>query len=91
MLGNALDLPQCEYLSAADIRDALANELGESASTTRYTGRFRPSTAPADVDVAALDVPIYAVDAVVRRGPALQRTAAAGERRAIDADGVVRA
>ena len=89
VLGNALDLPQCEYLSAADIRDALADELGESASATHYTGRFRPSTAPADVDVAALDVPIYAVDAVVRRGPALQRTAAAGERRAIDAGGAV--
>ena len=91
VLGNALDLPQCEYLSAAEIRDALAGELGESASTARYTGRFRPSTAPADVDVAALDVPIYAVDAVVRRGRALQRTAAAGERRAIDAGGAVRA
>ena len=80
VLGNELKLPRCEYRRAADVREALSGELGRRpAADTRYAGDFVPACEPADCDAAALDVPIYAVDGIVRRGRALQRTAAARE------------
>ena len=79
VLGNQLELPECEYRAAADVRHALRAELGDLAANTRYEGDFVPACEPADVDDAALDVPIYAVDGIVRRGQALQQTAAARE------------
>ena len=79
VLGNQLELPECEYRAAADVRQALRAELGDLAANTRYQGDFVPACEPADVEEAALDVPIYAVDGIVRRGEALQRTAAARE------------
>ena len=79
VLGNELDLPDCEYRTATDVREAFSGELGEHAADTRYEGRFEPILEPTDLDPAALDVPIYSIDAVVRRGSALQDTAAARE------------
>jgi NADH-quinone oxidoreductase subunit G len=80
VLGNDLGLPDCEYQNPADISAALEQELGgrsESAPAGEYRGAFTPSMEAAAVNGAELDVPIYAVDAVVRRSAALQSTAAA--------------
>ena len=77
VLGNHLGLPGCEYRSAADIREELTGALGNYRGGTAYEGGFVPACAPADCDEAALDVPIYSVDPIVRRGQALQQTAAA--------------
>ena len=79
VLGNHLELPDCEYRSAADVREALSAALGEVAADTRYAGDFVPVCDSADCDELTLDVPIYSVDGIVRRGQALQQTAAARE------------
>ncbi|MCZ0953572.1 MAG: molybdopterin-dependent oxidoreductase [Rhodospirillaceae bacterium] len=79
VLGNHLGLPGCEYRSAADIREELIGALAYYRASTAYDGGFVPPCAPADCDEAALDVPIYSVDPIVRRGLALQQTATARE------------
>ena len=84
VLGNELDLPDCEYSAATDVRETFSEELGNHAADTRYEGRFEATLESTDLDAAALDIPIYSVDAVVRRGRALQDTAAARETVASD-------
>jgi len=79
VLGNELELPRCEYRSPSEISAELERELGAerdlSAGEMQYKGGFSPSARHA-VAVAglALDVPIYAIDALVRRAEALQET-----------------
>ncbi len=80
-LGNELDLPDCEYQSAEEVSAALANEIGQVAANNDYQGRADVNLQPVTVDAMALDVPIYAVDAVVRRGTALQKTRVAAQTR----------
>ncbi len=76
VLGNALGLADFDYRSAADVRDALRRELGEAPPPDNsYRGSLSiEALEPVDVDPAVLDVPIYAVDAVVRRSEPLQET-----------------
>ena len=81
VLGNELDLPDCEYQNAAEIRDALVSEIGHVEANNDYQGSAAVSLKSATVDATALDVPLYAVDAVVRRGTALQKTRVAIETR----------
>jgi NADH-quinone oxidoreductase subunit G len=81
VLGNELDLPDCEYQSAAEIRAALANEIGQVEANNDYQGQAAVNLQPATVEAMVLDVPIYAVDAVVRRGTALQKTHVAVQTR----------
>ena len=81
VLGNELDLPDCEYQNAAEISDALVSEIGHVEANNVYQGSAAVSLKPATVDATALDVPMYAVDAVVRRGTALQKTRVAIETR----------
>ncbi|TDJ47191.1 MAG: NADH-quinone oxidoreductase subunit G [Gammaproteobacteria bacterium] len=81
VLGNELNLPDCEYQNAAEISEALASEIGHVEANNDYNGRAAVSLEPVAVDAMALDVPIYAVDAVVRRGTALQETRIARETR----------
>ncbi|MEE9570704.1 MAG: NADH-quinone oxidoreductase subunit NuoG [Gammaproteobacteria bacterium] len=81
VLGNELDLPVCEYQNAAEISDALASEIGHVEANNDYQGSAAVSLKSATVDATALDVPMYAVDAVVRRGTALQKTRVAIETR----------
>jgi NADH-quinone oxidoreductase subunit G len=79
VLGNELGLPNCEYRNPSEVSAALERELGNRAKPepgqTEYHGAFEPSAGAGRVDGAELDVPIYAVDAVVRRSAALQQTA----------------
>ena len=86
VLGNALELSSCEYQKPSDVSAALERELGGRAMPrgehNAYRGSFAPKLAPAELDGAELDVPIYAIDAVVRRAIALQQT-----RLALDARG----
>ena len=87
VLGNHLELPDCGYRSAAEVREALSAASGKAAADTCYTGHFVPACEPADCDELVLDVPIYAVDGIVRRGQALQHTAAARETAPVTAAG----
>ena len=79
VLGNNLNLAECNYRSAPEVLSALMNEIDKPTIDTQYKGDFKPEIKPIDVDLAELDVPMYSIDAVVRRGEALQQTAA-GQR-----------
>jgi NADH-quinone oxidoreductase subunit G len=81
VLGNELELPSCEYRTPSDVTAALEQELGIAKALkpgdTAYRGAFAPTATAPSVAAADLEVGIYAVDAVVRRSPALQQTALA--------------
>jgi len=79
VLGNALGVPDFDYRDTGDVRDALRGELGEPAPPDNgYRGSFAVSLDPADIDPAGIDVPIYAVDALVRHSEPLQQTVLGG-------------
>ncbi len=79
VLGNELDLPDCDYQNPADVSDALAAEIGQVDANNEYKGRHGVDLQPVSVDEMTLDVPMYAIDPVVRRGSALQGTQIARE------------
>jgi NADH-quinone oxidoreductase subunit G len=78
VLGNELELPSCEYQTPSDVSADLERELGgrPALGVERYRGSFAASGAgdAHATDARELDVPIYAVDAVVRRSEPLQHT-----------------
>ncbi len=75
VLGNALGVPHFDYRDAGDVRDALRRELGEPAPPDNgYRGSFAVSIDTAESDLAGTDVPIYAIDALVRHSEPLQQT-----------------
>ncbi|MBL8265811.1 NADH-quinone oxidoreductase subunit NuoG [Steroidobacter sp.] len=73
VLGNLLNLPGFEYTApdqvTADIRTAVADAGAFTAKATTRTLQAKSAGAP-----AVRDVPIYQVDAMVRRSSALQNT-----------------
>jgi NADH-quinone oxidoreductase subunit G len=83
VLGNLLGLPGFEYLSSEQILDearvavAIAHVPAASASTRTVSAVSDTQPNPP----AGLDVPIYQVDALVRRAPALQSTRLAKRER----------
>jgi NADH-quinone oxidoreductase subunit G len=78
VLGNELELPSCDYRTPSDIAAALERELGASReldpADTGYKGAFAVNGRAAAMAGVDLDVPIYAIDAIVRRAEALQQT-----------------
>jgi NADH-quinone oxidoreductase subunit G len=77
VLGNELELPDCEYQTPSDIVAAIERELGGLSidmSVSEYRGSFSPAGSVAHGENPELDLGIYAVDAVVRRSSALQET-----------------
>jgi NADH-quinone oxidoreductase subunit G len=80
VLGNELELPRCEYRTPSDLAAEIERELGSAgdaaAGDTHYKGSFTPHTRGGAVTTGAvvLDVPIYAIDALVRRAEPLQDT-----------------
>ena len=83
VLGNLLNLDGFDYLTSEAVRDELKAQLGDVVPDNAYkvTGSVERAIATA----ADADVPIYAVDAIVRRAVALQLTPAAARARADDA------
>ena len=73
VLGTELALPGFEYQSSAQVCDELHARCGSNGATP-YRGSHRAAL-PAGQPAAVTDVPMYQVDALVRRAPALQRTA----------------
>jgi NADH-quinone oxidoreductase subunit G len=69
VLGGQLELPGFEYQSSEDVREELRAALGAATAPTRTASALG---APAAADV--IDVPMYQVDAVLRRAAALQQT-----------------
>jgi len=78
VLGNELELPSCEYRTPSDVTADLEAEIGSarglSPAETQYKGSFAPGGREEPADDSALDVPIYAIDALVRRSEPLQET-----------------
>jgi hypothetical protein len=78
VLGNELELPNCEYRTPSDVAADLERELDGarelSPADTQYKGSFTATARAAAVAVSDLDVPIYAIDALVRRSAPLQET-----------------
>jgi NADH-quinone oxidoreductase subunit G len=75
VLGNLLELEGFDQTSSEQVRDALSQQLGEVSVDNSQYGDFvgAVNTAAGLQRIAYL--PIYAVDAVVRRAEALQQTA----------------
>jgi NADH-quinone oxidoreductase subunit G len=78
VLGNELELPHCEYRTPSDVTADVERELGEAcqlaAAETQYKGSFVPTGRAVPSEGVVLDVPIYAIDALVRRSEPLQET-----------------
>jgi NADH-quinone oxidoreductase subunit G len=73
VLGTELALPGFEYQSSEEVRDELRRACGDAAPVA-YRGTHHvelAATAPASV----VDLPMYGIDAIVRRAGSLQRTA----------------
>jgi NADH-quinone oxidoreductase subunit G len=78
VLGNLLELPDCAYESTADIaREIVAVASAALVGEEPPNLPDAPEPSPAvttSIDVAELDVPMYRIDALVRRAHALQLT-----------------
>ncbi|KAA6185251.1 NADH-quinone oxidoreductase subunit G [Thiohalocapsa marina] len=77
VLGNMLELTGFEYASARDIHDALAAQCADRAPDNTPRAEYPVGTTAEAADGTLMrvgNVPIYAVDALVRAAPALQRT-----------------
>jgi NADH-quinone oxidoreductase subunit G len=78
VLGNELELANCEYRSPSEVAAELERALGAARelppSETEYKGSFTPNVRLPPLTGVELDVPIYAIDAVVRRAEPLQAT-----------------
>jgi NADH-quinone oxidoreductase subunit G len=71
VLGNVLNLAGFEYQSSEEVRDEIRKEASATADH-RYTGRFKVNGGAATS--GTVDVPMYQIDAILRRAPALQKT-----------------
>jgi NADH-quinone oxidoreductase subunit G len=71
VLGNLAGVADFDYQSSEEVREELRALCGGVVATS-YQGSHEPK-APSE-DARVVDVPMYAVDAVLRRAPSLQRT-----------------
>jgi NADH-quinone oxidoreductase subunit G len=79
VLGNELELPKCEYQRPSDVLAELEQELegvALAATDAAYKGSFAAAVRASEA-MPNLEVPIYGIDALVRRAEALQDTVVA--------------
>ncbi len=75
VLGNLLDADNFDYQTSEEIRDELAELLGDIQPDNQYAGKKAIGKVNgADDPGAQIDIPIYRTDAVLRRATALQLT-----------------
>ncbi len=78
VLGNLIDAPSFDYVTSEDVLDEFRAQLGNfELNTIRETPAEIAKANGEDAPGDEIDTPLYSVDALVRRAPALQRTAAA--------------
>jgi NADH-quinone oxidoreductase subunit G len=80
VLANLLNLEGFEYTSSEQITEALRNDLAQAPQFSVKSSGRTLQTAPSASSVVR-DVPIYQVDAIVRRAQSLQNTRAGIEGR----------
>ena len=82
VLGNLLDAGGFEYVSSEEVlKEIRANITNITADNTYKGSKPLPKTTGATDGGLAIDVPIYQIDAVVRRATALQLTPEANRSR----------
>jgi NADH-quinone oxidoreductase subunit G len=77
VLGNLLGLSGFEYQSSEDVRAELTTLIGAPTaySAPAYSGRHAVGQQTGNTPTQnVIDVPMYQIDALVRRAPSLQRT-----------------
>ncbi len=75
VIGNLLEVADFDYVSSDDVLGELRANIGDVDPDTRYAGDgelARPNGA--DDPALEIDVPMYSIDALVRRARALQLT-----------------
>ncbi len=81
VLGNLLDLPDFGYRDGAEVHDELAALCAGTPLDNAPRGVFQPNAASDATGLMRIGtVPTYALDAVVRRAPALQRMPVPGAK-----------
>jgi len=79
VLGNLLDLEGFGQVSSEDVLAELQGRCDSTKPDNKPRGDLKVEPQGTDDDLARIgNLPIYAVDALVRRAPALQHTPAAG-------------
>jgi len=76
VLGNLAGVADFDYQSSEEVREELRARCADIASSS-YQGTHEASLAKSGAVAAearVIDVPMYAIDAVLRRAPSLQRT-----------------
>jgi len=73
VLANLLNLPDFDYVSSEQVRDELKTQLGAVKLDNSYGNTAALARSTTQV-TGGRDVPIYQVDAIVRRATALQLT-----------------
>jgi NADH-quinone oxidoreductase subunit G len=71
VLGNLAGVADFDYQSSEEVREELRALCGGVAAAS-YQGSHESRVS--DVDARVIDVPMYSIDAVLRRAPSLQRT-----------------
>jgi NADH-quinone oxidoreductase subunit G len=77
VLGNLLGLSGFDYQSSEEIRAELATLVGSPTaySAPAYSGNHAPAQESSGQSAQhVVDLPMYQIDALVRRAPSLQRT-----------------
>ncbi len=72
VLGNLVEAPGFDYVTSEDIRDEFRAQLGDVKTSNEYEGSGK--IGKTNGKAAEIDVPLYSVDALVRRARALQMT-----------------
>lgn len=78
VMGNLFNLGGFEYMASTQIRDELCSEIGNKQSNNKVGWRAQIVDQPMDTQgelQRITELPIYSVDMMVRRAPALQQTA----------------
>jgi NADH-quinone oxidoreductase subunit G len=94
VLANVLGLEGFAQQSSEDVRAELqqliaaaAGACAPEALVSSHVPAIAAISASADLDLGTLDVPMYSIDAVLRRSPALQQTSIALRSRAAGGQG----
>jgi NADH-quinone oxidoreductase subunit G len=75
VLGNLLDMPDCDYLSADEVRDEVRQLLGRVSPDNDLPLDAAPGlTMTVAPESGCLEVPMYRIDPLVRRAQCLQDT-----------------
>ena len=77
MLGHLMNLPGFEQSGIAEVRQEMNQPVATPAASSSFTlSPEDPAMTPANGQLMRIaEVPMYVVDAIVRRAPALQKTA----------------